>query len=77
MQRFRLLRVLHSVVFRETPPTQGGRSIRAPDREGDNFSDSVTSFPNPPPPGGREKTCLTHGKSAVFLFAALIVSAAA
>ena len=55
MQRFRLLRVLHSVVFRETPPTQGGRSIRAPDREGDNFSDSVTSFPNPSPPGGRKK----------------------
>src|SRR6516225_11681431 len=54
-----------------------GRSIRAPDREGDNFSDSVTSFPNSPPPGGAKKTCLAHRKSAVFLFGALIVSAAA
>ena len=75
MQRFRLLQVLHSVVFRETPPPLRGRSIRAADREGDDFSDSATSFPNPR--GGREKTCLAHRKFAIFLFAPLIVSATA
>ena len=65
-----------ALFFARHLPLKGG-SIRAPDREGDNFSDSVTSFPNPSPPGARKKTCLAHRKSAVFLFGALIVSAAA